>query len=198
MKIARNDPALAHALTRHSVVSGGARRSQRLDALLGRGPVSVAKLSRAIQLAYGPMMVSERIKRLLGSRAAGEWIVLSYDEEGGIGPAHIRCDRLGLRECPLRLRFMPHALARLAQRTLGVADMTAIAPVLAFHLLAVLRHLDPAKHLQFRSVSREGVFLWKRDDDVFVAGTWISADSAADPEVRRVCEQADSARSVDK
>jgi hypothetical protein len=197
-RIAANDPKLAHALMRHAVISGGSRCASRLNAIMERGAVSVANLSRAIRRAYGPLLVTERITRLHGTRASAGWIVLVDDIEGGVVPIHITLSRAGLAERPLRLRFAPHAVARLAQRTVGAANMEVIAPMLARHLLTVIRRPDRATSTDdFRSATPEGAFIWTRiDGGVFLAVTWLDAAGAADPQVRADCALADASRGV--
>ncbi len=196
-RIAANDSALAHALTNRAITDGGERSIARLDAVLRRGGLSVAKLSRAIPAAFGAMAVSENITRLHGTRARGEWIVLLDNLRGDLTPWHVCMSRQGPETHPLKIRFAGHAVARLAQRTVGAADMRVIGPILARHLMTVIHLLDKAKTAaEFRTASAEGAFLWGREDDRLVAATWLDARSAADPSVRADCTESNDEQTV--
>jgi hypothetical protein len=197
LRIAANDPGLAHALTRHAVVRGGERRCDRLLASVGRGTASVAGLSRVLRRTYGPLLAWEHIARLDGTRAKGEWVILTEDGGGGFVPVHVKASRAGLATHELALHFTPHAVARLAQRTIGAADMQRIGPVLVRHLLLVLDFIEKHKlwPASFHTATPEGVFLWKHSEhSELVAGTWLGAAGAADPQVRADCATTDERR----
>ena len=198
-RIAANDPKLAHALMRHAVRVGEARAARILIDLLHGTSWSVPKLSQAIRRAYGPMVYAENIRRMHGERAAGAWIVLDSDADGAILPFYIARSRSrGIETYALRVRFAPHAVARLAQRTVGAADLSRVGPILSRHLHLTLCRasaLDADGVSDFRTSCSEGAFLWRRhDDNRLVAATWLDAAGAADPQVRADCALTDEAR----
>ena len=185
LRVAPNDPALAHGHARFAIAELADRvrhLERRLIAL------SVKDASRVLRQCYGPMVLCENIVRATGSRARATWVALDSDGDELV-PLCIRrwnhgnFARLTADALPIRIRR--HALARLFQRTAGVADMGAVAPLLTPHvtaaLVAVAAGVVDGQRLTTQSPA--GQMIWQAvarpDGEPFLhARTWLAPDAA--------------------
>ena len=83
VRIAANDPTLAHALTRGAVRAQNARHVAAIEARLADCR-NVRQLGRMLRQVFGPRLIDERVPRRDGSRAHGVWLMLAGDGTGGI------------------------------------------------------------------------------------------------------------------
>ncbi len=199
MKVARNDPALAHALTA-SALHAASEADERFRDEYFSHPRSVGRLSAAIRPHYGDRLLQEDIRRAKGSRARATWYVLEFEVgEKRAGVRRWMLDaRYGIWPGGYHLYFDWHALARQVQRTVGSADTRAVARLIARHLRSAevlypnLRQIGD----EGRTVCRDGAFIWvveahcpDCDARATVAKTWISRDLAVEPGLREVFAQ---------
>ena len=200
IRIAANDPTLAHALMRTATEQEGEAAMRRLKFHLPPAPsMNVSRLSTAINRAFGPLLVSEYIGRRHGDRAHGQWLALTHTRSDDLMPLFLCWKKGHLDRALMPYRFTSHAIARLAQRTIGAADMTRAAPVLVRHLLVIFPALwaiekgredkGESPLTRFRTNTNEGAFLWKHEAGYWIAGTWIDPQSAADPIIRADCAE---------
>jgi hypothetical protein len=196
LRIAANDPTLAHAMMRQATKVEGDAMLRRLKAHMPKGRnLSVPNLSAAVRGAFGQMLAMEYLGRLHGTRANAHWLALVNSVEGDIAPIWLEYKRERLSHAMLRYRFKSHAIARIAQRTTSVASLGAVAPILVRHLWVIIPKLStlederPPGHpiTSFRTCTTEGAFLWKWVAPEWVAGTWIDPQTASDESIRRDC-----------
>jgi hypothetical protein len=80
---------------------------------------------------------------------------------------------------------LQHTVARIFQRTLNHAELRAVGEVLYEHISNALQYCNKQEDpTTFRTVTTEGVVIWKRDEenDLF-AKTWISRETAIEPDL---------------
>ena len=196
LRIAGNDPGLAHAASRAGIEALANRSAALFARLRGKG---VKDISRILRRHYGELLLVEQIGRAAGSRANGLWLVLDADRDGeGLVPLRIVLRYAygfgSLKVGEYALRLTAHTVARILQRSLHCAGIRAAGPMLLHHLAQAsalidgdaLRHGD-----QVRTASPEGALLWEArriDGKLILCGqTWIAADGADDARLRAAC-----------
>ena len=196
VRVAPNDPGLAHAVSRAGI-GHLADRSAALYQKLHRK--SVKDVSSILRCHFGGLVLIENIGRAIGSRANALWVVLDADRDGeGLVPLRVvvRYARGfgALVVTEYRLRVTLHTVARILQRTLGHGDITAAGPLLLHHLAQAHEIVDAGTLHRgdlVRTASPEGALLWearKIDGKLILrAQTWIAADNADDEQVRTDC-----------
>jgi len=188
LRIARNDPALAHAAARGEVRNlraGTALLIKRLERMTPKqGAVAVA-------VHFGPLVLLEQVTRVIGSRPKGRWLVLDAALDGhDLVLLRIEMDKYGWSVTEGHMRLSSHCVARLAQRTLGTADIRAAASVLRLHCAAALINgRDVIDGGTLFTCTADGALIWRRQAPDLYAATWLAADSMADPTLSALCQR---------
>ena len=194
IKISRNDPALAHAMA-DSLLSRGFDAQKLLQRRLKKATKPLPRVRQFFSATGGT--VFERIDKEHGTRA--RWVV------GGLYP-YKNCfvitavsfakeqhniDSVGV--------FSRHLVARIMQREIGSDSFDAVLRVLRPCATVIcslmLGDVDLETSCLIRCGDllraelfvRSGAIMADLVEGQFIAKTWIAADNAADPEVRRHC-----------
>ena len=198
LRIASNDPALAHGASRRGITTlrdKSVRMHARLHGL------NVKQATKVIRAHYGDLLLSEIFTRESGTRARAQWNALDADPSGDdLVPVRITIQTINeyrvLTVDHFRIGITRHTLARILQRTLHHADIRAAGPMLLHHLgqaTALIEGDTLRRGDQVRTASPEGVLLWearRRDGKpILRAQTWISADGASDERLRAACAE---------
>jgi hypothetical protein len=194
IKISRNDPALAHAMA---------------DSVLSRGCDAQTLRQKTIKSVTNPLVrsrhffdatggtVFERIDKEHGKRA--RWVVGGlYPQKDGIS-IHAVTFAKGEHEVDIIGVFSRHLVARIMQRGTGSDSLDAVLQVLRPCATVICSlvlgdvDIEAARLIKFGEVStarlfvQSGAILADIVEGIFFAKTWIAADNAADPELRRNC-----------
>lgn len=192
IRIAPNDPVLAHSMARSVMSRESVRDAQTWTTLCGlRG---VKPLRRAITKRYGNRMLIEHVMRESGSRARAIWTVLDFScEREHLWLADIEYDeRTGRTALNWRgVGITEHCVARIIQRTVGSATVEAFQPLLLGHLTSALRAIRSSMAIPGERVltfSLDGCIAWDlmqyTDGRSIIGKTWISAGLAVEPIIR--------------
>jgi len=200
IRIAGNDPTLAHAIAKREVATldrSSARLFERLVKMSGK------QAHAAIHKHYGDLLLHESIKRLNGSRQHATWWVLDADED---------TDDLVVAMILLRMEgdyrtwdaqrmgvsMSHHCVARVLQRTVGHDSVRAAGEMLAKHVTVAGNGLvtDMKVGDRYVTASKEGVLLWGAQPGatapcVIRAHTWIARHTAVDPALISLCAAAE-------
>lgn len=183
MKIAQNDPSLAHALATRRLREADERFSRMLKHEgKGRSPTL-----KEIRRVLADSIVAEQIDRAKGERQ--RWILVAAspmrDEIGMLGIAQWNSSR-NVREIGIVTK---HAVARMFQRTVGSADMREVFKRLGPFAAAMTMTLDLNGRTGPRIdlIGHGGALLGQWDDErgCPVFKTWVDGESASDPEVKK-------------
>ena len=201
IKIARNDPRLAHAMAKHELhrIETGHRRA--VPAIFRQHTKNLRRAFSALRRAFGDLVLEQTIKRAIGSRAKGE-VVLLYAEQGQGSTLILIRVQFNARHGGLQLpttcgvQVNLHAIARVLQRSVGAADIHAAARVVGPHINLAGKLLEtmlcdeklPAIGGEIGIASAAGVLLFTVEPAdgppvKLLARTWIATDVAVDPQL---------------
>jgi hypothetical protein len=193
MRVAQNDPSLAHAVARAGIAAL-ADRSTELYAKLDRK--TIKESARILHRHFGELVLVEEITRATGSRASASWVVLDASENGDdLQPLRValayRNGFGSLNVSAYPLLISSHCAARILQRTTNTSDLKTSGPMLLHHL-AQAHQLVEAGGLTTTSVAQTssplGLILWSPRRGaggalLLIARTWISAAMASGRQV---------------
>ena len=166
LRIAGNDPTLAHAASRAGIVALADRSAALYERLYRK---SVKEIARILRQHYGALLLIEEIGRAGGSRAHATWIVLDGGPAGEdlVPSAHHASICRGYGELTVSnfsLRLTAHAVARILQRTLHHAEIRSAGPMLLHHVAqasALIEGDTLRRGDRVHTASPEGVLLWE-------------------------------------
>lgn len=189
MKIAKNDPALAHSQAKRMLQT-------RATQVLKKQPSAKQAYAYFTQL-YGDDILHSEIARDKGSRANWWILFLTWESDGVcLKLCQHKSSNLAIRTFA---RITHHALARMLQRTIGSADYSAVRLVckrLGLTVLDGVRKGDSPS--EFCNVAfPDGALLGEYADGVLTYKTWVSADNAANPKLTRACNSVAAADAPD-
>jgi hypothetical protein len=191
IKVARNDPSLASALTGQAL-ERGASADQRMLLRLTRLN-SVAAADKLLRAHFGERLLASTITRATGSRAKAGWTAIDFYEnnERGVLSRFTFSGRDGWSATSAPIYVSRHAFARIVQRTLGHSDLARACALLYAHV-ALAFHAHRCKRTgEFYTVTRDGAVAWKPlATGGFIAATWISRGVVIDRELRKVMDAA--------
>ena len=136
IRIAGNDPTLAHAIAKREVSTLDRRSAKLFDRIV---KMSGKQAHAAIRAHYGDLLLHEDVKRLNGSRQRATWWVLDADE----GTDDLVVAMILLRmEGDYRtwdaqrmgVSMSHHCVARILQRTVGHDNVRAAGEMLRQHV----------------------------------------------------------------
>lgn len=200
IRIAGNDPGLAHAVAGRAITTLRDRSKRMHERLFG---MNVGQTARTLRAHFGELLLSENIIRATGSRARAAWVALDAGlADDDLVPIRIGIQMVGARylglTCDeLRLRITAHTVARVLQRTTHDADIKSAGSILAHHVAqaAALIEGDTLRRGdEVRTASPEGALLWevqqRIDGKLILQGqTWLAADTAAEASIRDACSK---------
>jgi len=204
VRIARNDPALAHAMAAHELERLDKRSHKVFSSL--RDWMTVEQISRLLRNHFGGLVLRDNVIRAHGSRAQAYWLLLdTVDARDSEFVNDLTVLRVGKWKGRIVIGRIPvqvssHVVARFFQRTLGHSDLQGIA------LLA--RHIERGIHLTSDNVvsvgdgvitaTPEGALMWRAIPRHVTEGvrlratTWIAAETAVDPELLKAMQRSDA------
>jgi len=193
VRIAGNDPALAHAVARHGIGKLGSRSERLRERLHG---LTDKQAGRVLRAHFGDLLIAENLERLSGTRSCATWVALDAEGEDLVPVrivlrrTHHYCEGSVAALC---LRLSSHCMARILQRTLHIGDVRASGSLLAWHIAEASRLIE-ADAVQVgdtvATASPEGALLWAAYamPELRLHGqTWVAADTADDPGIRAAC-----------
>ena len=190
MKIAKNDPALAHSQAKRMLQT-------RSTQVLKKNPSAKQAYEYFAQL-YGDDMLYSDITREKGSRANWRIMYLTWEsDEVCVKLCQHKNSTLAIRTF---VRITHHALARMLQRTIGSADYASVRLLckrLGLNVLDGVRNGEEPSTFQ-NCAFADGALLGEYVDSVLIYKTWVSADNADNPTLTKACEgvaAADAAKS---
>lgn len=189
LRIAPNDPVLAHALAKRVMTAERARDDATWESI--KMLTGVKPLRRAITRRYGNRFLVENVKRENGSRASAVWTVLDFaGEPGQLWLMDIEFDaRAGRTAVVWRgIGVTEHLVARMMQRTIFAATVESLRPLLLAHFaLAHIARRNAKTEVGVRvlSFTRDGCIAWdvaeQPEGRTLIGRTWISAGLAVEP-----------------
>lgn len=180
MKIAKNDPSLAHSQANRMLQARSAQ-------VLNKQPNTKHAYGYFAQL-YGDDILHSDITREKGSRA--NWWILFLTWESDVVCMKLCQHKNSNLKIHTFVRITHHALARMLQRTIGSADYAAVRLLckrLGLNMLDGVRNGEALS--TFCNVAfTDGALLGELVDSVLTYKTWVSADNAANPKLTKACE----------
>lgn len=208
VRIARNDPGLAHALSSAEIKKlklGSGKVFARLS-----NSMSTSEISRLLRGHFGALLLGEHIARAHGTRAQAYWILLDavandsqYPDD--LAAVMVKKSKVGVQDVSLPVQLSSHVVARFFQRTLGHGDLRGVA-LLEQHVRVAIESV--AAHTlkigdDMATATSEGALLWRTLSWHRIAHpvrlramTWIAADTAVDPVLKEMMQAAGTTQVV--
>lgn len=196
MKIGRNDSTLAHALAKSAAGEQMNRDIARMrdwgDEHSGKRTLKAA--FRTMRAVFGERVLHEVILREKGSRAAGHLFILQPMGSGDMALFLLSWlkGKVRLHDTPVMVSH--HALARMMQRTVGQSNLTECCERLKPYVLAAAAasvRKVAGSYVQLTVAGDGGALIFRRDEKMVVAVTWLDKEMMADPKLRAAAEKSE-------